>query len=350
MVDIRDVAKHAGVSVSTVSNVLNGRINQMRQETLVRIEESIKTLQYHPNKLAQQLKTGHVKMLGILVPSIMNPNFSALVNNIESIAKEKYGYQVLLANTYRQDKQEKLFLNDLFSFGVKGVIVVSSSIEKKHFITAIKKGMVMVNYDGLTSEEDHKRKKILIDSVSMDNFQAGKLAADYLLDQGCKNIIFATIKGNITSRKNKILGFLDSLEKAGMSTKNRIIEGTAQFAYGDTELAELGKNLAIEITKNRKNLPDGIVAINDMLAIGLISELVRLGIKIPQDISVIGIDNMFLDTLFSPSLTSIAPPLLDMATLIVDRLVTTLNGTKIEPQEFLFQPNLIKRESVVSAN
>lgn len=213
MVDIRDVAKHAGVSVSTVSNVLNGRIDQMRKETLKRIEESIKVLKYHPNKLAQQLKTGHVKMLGILVPSIMNPNFAALVNNIESIAKEKYGYQVLLANTSRQDKQEKLFLNDLLSFGVKGVIVVSSSIEKKHFINAINKGMVMVNYDGLTSEEAHNNKKILIDSISMDNFQAGKLAADFLLQQGCKNIVFATIKGNITSRNNKILGFLDSLKR-----------------------------------------------------------------------------------------------------------------------------------------
>ena len=346
MVDIRDVAKHAGVSVSTVSNVLNGRIDQMRKETLKRIEESIKVLKYHPNKLAQQLKTGHVKMLGILVPSIMNPNFAALVNNIESIAKEKYGYQVLLANTSRQDKQEKLFLNDLLSFGVKGVIVVSSSIEKKHFINAINKGMVMVNYDGLTSEEAHSNKKILIDSISMDNFQAGKLAADFLLQQGCKNIVFATIKGNITSRNNKILGFLDSLKNAGLSTKNRIIEGTAQFAYGDSELAEIGKLLANEIIKNNKALPDGIVAINDMLAIGIISELTRLGVKIPQDISVIGIDNMFLDTLFSPSLTSIASPLSDMATLMVDRLIAMLNGDKIEPREFLFKPYLVKRESV----
>lgn len=348
MVDIRDVAKHAGVSVSTVSNVLNGRIDQMRKETLNRIEESIKKLKYHPNKLAQQLKTGHVKMIGILVPSIMNPNFAALVNNIESIAKEKYGYQVLLANTSRQDKQEKLFLNDLLSFGVKGVIVVSSSIEKKHFISAINKGMVMVNYDGLTSEEEHK--KILIDSISMDNFQAGKLAADFLLQQGCKNIVFATIKGNITSRNNKVLGFLDSLKNAGLSTKNRIIEGTAQFAYGDSELADLGKLIATKIIKNRKTLPDGIVAINDMLAIGIISELTRLGIKIPQDISVIGIDNMFLDPLFSPPLTSIAAPLVDMATLMVDRLVAMLNGDKIEPGEFLFKPYLVKRESVISIN
>ena len=346
MVDIRDVAKHAGVSVSTVSNVLNGRIDQMRKETLKRIEESIKVLKYHPNKLAQQLKTGHVKMLGILVPSIMNPNFAALVNSIESIAKEKYGYQVLLANTSRQDTQEKLFLNDLLSFGVKGVIVVSSSIEKKHFINAINKGMVMVNYDGLTSEEAHNNKKILIDSISMDNFQAGKLAADFLLQQGCKNIVFATIKGNITSRNNKILGFLDSLKSAGLSTKNRIIEGTAQFAYGDSELAEIGKLLANEIIKNNKALPDGIVAINDMLAIGIISELTRLSVKIPQDISVIGIDNMFLDTLFSPSLTSIASPLSDMATLMVDRLIAMLNGDKIEPREFLFKPYLVKRESV----
>lgn len=345
MADIRDVAKHAGVSVSTVSNVLNGRTNQMRQETLTRIKESIKTLQYQPNRLAQQLKSGNVKMLGILVPSIMNPSFAALVNNIEYVAKEKYGYQVLLGNTYRQDKQEKLFLNDLLSFGIRGVIVASSSIEKKHFMSAMKKQIVMVNYDGLTSPAQNGN--VLIDSVSMDNFRAGKMAADYLIAQGCKNIVFATVKGDIVSRKKKIAGFLHSVKTAGLSIENRIIESTAQFAYGDTEMAELGKNLAAEIVKNHHPMPDGIVAINDMLAIGLMSGFNTLGIKIPNDMSIIGIDNMYLTSLVSPSLTSVAPPLSDMATLMVDRLISHLNGHKDSPREFLFPPSLIERESVL---
>ena len=88
MANIRDVARHAGVSVSTVSNVLNGRVDQMRKDTLARIEQAMAALQYQPNRAAQQLKTGQVKMLGLLVPSIVNPSFAALVREIELAAKQ----------------------------------------------------------------------------------------------------------------------------------------------------------------------------------------------------------------------------------------------------------------------
>ena len=104
MVGIKDVAKQAGVSVSTVSNVLNGRVNQMRKETLERIEKCIKELHYLPNRSAQQLKSGNVKMLGVLIPSFMNPNFASLVNILEKIARETYGYQIILGNTNRQEQ------------------------------------------------------------------------------------------------------------------------------------------------------------------------------------------------------------------------------------------------------
>lgn len=87
MANIRDVAKHAGVSVSTVSNVLNGRTDQMREETLARIQQSMQTLNYFPNRVAQQLKTGQAKMIGLLVPSIVNPSFASLVREVDLAAK-----------------------------------------------------------------------------------------------------------------------------------------------------------------------------------------------------------------------------------------------------------------------
>src|SRR6185437_8380145 len=126
MANIRDVARHAGVSVSTVSNVLNGRVDQMRKDTLARIELAMAALQYQPNRAAQQLKTGQVKMLGLLVPSIVNPSFAALVREIELAAKQNYGYQVLLGDTHRQQEEEIRFLDDLLALGIRGVVVAST--------------------------------------------------------------------------------------------------------------------------------------------------------------------------------------------------------------------------------
>ncbi len=118
MANIRDVAKHAGVSVSTVSNVLNGRTDQMREETLARIQQSMQTLNYFPNRVAQQLKTGRAKMIGLLVPSIVNPSFASLVREVDLAAKKRF-YRVLIGNTYRQIEEEEAFLEDMFAHGVR---------------------------------------------------------------------------------------------------------------------------------------------------------------------------------------------------------------------------------------
>ncbi|CAI2516210.1 Degradation activator [Serratia liquefaciens] len=344
MANIRDVARHAGVSVSTVSNVLNGRVDQMRKDTLARIEQAMAALQYQPNRAAQQLKTGQVKMLGLLVPSIVNPSFAALVREIELAAKQNYGYQVLLGDTHRQQEEEIRFLDDLLALGIRGVVVASTFYDRPHFRDALKRGLVMINYDERTLAAPGEA-ALPIDSVSMDNCAAGSMAAQHLIAQGCRRIAFATASGMTSSRANKIAGYRQALENAGLPAW--VIEGKAQFAYGDAEMAELGKTLAEQICQSDPR-PDGIVALNDMLAIGMISAFQRLGVRVPEDISVVGIDNMFLSELFNPALSSVAPPLREMAVKIVDRLIGRLENPELPVEEFLFAPSLVRRQSVIN--
>ena len=335
MANIRDVAKHAGVSVSTVSNVLNGRTDQMRPETLARIQQSMQTLNYFPNRVAQQLKTGQAKMIGLLVPSIVNR------------AAKKHLHRVLIGNTYRQIEEEEAFLEDMFAHGVRGIIVAACDIEKPHFAHAAAQGMIMVNYDGrMPASVDSGG--FALDSVSMDNVEAGRMAAEHLIARGCRRLAFATVAGMTPSRAHKIEGFLSAVRQHNMYREGMIIEGKAMAAYGDTEMTELGRSLAQTLCQQSLR-PDGIVAINDALGIGLMSGLHEARIRVPEEISLVGIDNISLSGLVYPGLTSIMPPLTEMADVMVERLIARIETPAIPPDEFLFPPSLVCRQSVREA-
>lgn len=346
MANIRDVAAQAGVSVSSVSNVLNGRTNQMRVATRIRIEQAMEALNYQPNRIAQQLKTGLVRMFGLLVPSIVNPSFSALAREVDLAARE-HNYRVLLGNTYRQDDEERAFIEDMFAHGVRGIIVAASDIRKTHFARAAEQGMTIVNYDNrLGYNMDNE--PCLFDSVSMDNVEAGRIAASHLIERGCKNIVFATEAGLTMSRSHKIDGFKTVLRNNQLSDSQRIVEGKASGGYGDTEMTELGYALAGRIARITPR-PDGIVAINDALGIGLLAGLRDAGIGIPDEISVIGIDNIPLSRLIRPAMSSVMPPLTTMTQLMISRLLQRIDNPDISPQEFLFPPSLVSRDSVREA-
>ena len=140
MSTIADVARKAGVSVSTISNVLNGRADRMSAETLMRVEAAITALNYRPNRAAQQLKTGQTPMFGLLVPSIANPMYGMIAREIETAAQERHGHRVMLGNTYRNKDKESGLFDDLLAHGVRGVVVISSLVDERHFEAAVKRG------------------------------------------------------------------------------------------------------------------------------------------------------------------------------------------------------------------
>src|ERR1700709_1990388 len=132
MTTIHDVAALAGVSASSVSNGLKGRTEKINGETDSRVEAAIQTLNFSPNRVARQLKTGHTPMLGLLVPSTANPMYGQLALNIEAAAQTRFKYRLLLGNTHRDKQQEARMFEDLLSFGVRAVIVVSSLSDERH--------------------------------------------------------------------------------------------------------------------------------------------------------------------------------------------------------------------------
>jgi DNA-binding LacI/PurR family transcriptional regulator len=341
MTTIQDVAREAGVSVSTISNVLNGRTDRMRADTLQRVRAAIDTLDYRPSRAARQLKTGHTPMLGLLVPSIANPMYGYIAREIETAAQERYGHRVVLGNTYRNRDKETGFFDDLLSHGVRGVVVISSLVDEKHFEAAVRRGLVMVSYDRRATPGAAPA----IDHVSVDNFEAGRLAAAHLIAAGHRRLAFVTASGQTMSRSEKIRGFMAAADAAGLARSARVIDGSTASEYGDSEMADVGRRLAARIAADRAR-PTGVVAVNDLLAFGLMAGLRNAGLAVPRDISVVGMDGLFLSALTSPALTTVQLPVPEMAATIVERVFGRLADPRVVPQEFLFSPTLVERDSV----
>jgi DNA-binding LacI/PurR family transcriptional regulator len=340
---IQDVAREAGVSVSTISNVLNGRTDRMRSETLQRVQAAMRSLDYRPSRAAQQLKTGHTPMLGLLVPSIANPMYGYIAREIETVAQERHGHRVVLGNTYRNRDKETGFFDDLLSHGVRGVVVISSLVDEQHFEAAVRHGLVMVSYDRRATPGA----AAAIDHVSVDNFEAGRLAAEHLIAAGHRRLAFVTASGQTTSRSEKIRGFLAAAESAGLARNARVIDGSTASAYGDSEMADVGRQLAGRIATARAR-PTGVVAVNDLLAFGLLAGLRDAGLAVPRDVSVVGMDGLFLSALTAPALTTVQLPVPEMATTIVERLIVRMADPAVAAREFLFSPSLVERDSVAA--
>jgi DNA-binding LacI/PurR family transcriptional regulator len=338
---IQDVAREAGVSTSTVSNVLNGRSNRMAAETLQRVQSAIADLKYRPNTTARHLKTGHTPLIGLLVPSMANPMYGFIAREIEALAQERYNFRIMIGNTYRDRDKENRFFDDLLSHGVRGVIIISSLIDEQHVESAADRGLVMVSYDRRATPN----RRSIIDHVTVDSFESARIATQHLIDQGHQRLAFVTPSGRTMSRNEKIAGFLAAAKSAGLEKIARVVEGTPVDEYGDSMMSEVGRAQAV-LLADQADRPTGVIGVNDLMAFGLMAGFRDAGMAVPDDVSVIGIDNVFLSTLMHPAMTSVRLPIPEMAQVMVERVMSRLADPTIPTQEFIFQPTLVPRGSV----
>lgn len=333
MATIQDVARHAGVSVSTVSNVLNGRADRMRPETLARVEAAIRELQFRPSKLAQQLKTGQTPLIGLLVPSMTNPMYGYIAREVESVAQERHGLRLLIASTYRDPGKESAFFDDLLAHGVRRVIVISSLADERHFEQAAERGLAIVSYD--RSATPGRRSAVA--HVMPDNFEAARLAAQHLIDKGHRRLAFATVAGMTMSRSAKIDGFHAAAEAAGSRVSTELLDGGPLDEYGDAVIAEVGRALALQIAAMPRR-PTGIVALNDLMALGLMAGFREAGLRLPEDLSIVGIDGHFIAALANPVLTTVQLPVPQMAAAMVARVMDPRPDGEVPESQRVFAP------------
>ncbi|TFW32241.1 LacI family DNA-binding transcriptional regulator [Massilia horti] len=336
---IKDVARLAGVSPSSVSNFLNSRFQQMRPETQRNIQEAIKQLGYRPNNAARQLKTGVASMVGLLVPSLANQFFGALACAVEAAAA-KYHCHVMTFSTFRNPARERAVMADLMAHGVKGIITGSALNDTEH-LAAMTSRCPVVAFDIRRSDESHER----IITISVDNAAATAMAVDHLASLGHRSIALVTPPPQTLNRQDRIRGFEQAVARAGIAGELVIVDSTDAPAdpHGDTQLFEMGCSAAERILA-APSRPTAAIAINDMMAIGIGIGLKKLGLKIPEDLSLIGIDDIFFAGAHDPPLTTLRQPIQAMADAAVQRILAPASA----PADELFAPELIVRSSTAA--
>jgi len=328
MSSLKEVAEIAGVSPATVSRVMNNTIF-VSPETRVKVEEAIKKVNYKPNIIAQSLRLKATKNIGLLVPEISNSSFSIVITHIVNSAAKR-GLNTIVCNTENNIAIEAHIIDKLVRQSINGIIFIGVS-DQSHIVNVSKSTRVpLIVLDRAFND-------VNIPNITIDNYFAGTLAAKHLISRGRKNIATITGKSNISLSRERHQGFIDTLRKHDIEVSQKLIyQGGFSYQAGvDGVLNFLENNLEF----------DGLWGQNDLIAAGALSTLLHHNKKIPQDISIIGMDNVQFASYMYPSITTIAQPyeaMCDKAVELIDKLT---NNEVIEENRFSFPPSLIVRES-----
>lgn len=321
MATILEVAKAAGVSPSTVSNVLNGRGDRMRAETRQRVIDAITKLKFAPNAAARQLKSGLNTTLGLVIPSAANPFWGAIAHHVEG-ASRRSGYRMLICNAERDPSIEARYAETMLESGIRGAIFGSSPLSFDHLRDVVERGLKVAAFDARACDTA----SLTACGVSVDQEMGGLLAAQHLIGLGHRRIGLVSGPIKTGSRLGRFHGMRTALLRAGLDLPDELVWQGGNFAgFGDMEGAELGR-VGVRELLSRDNPPTAILCGNDMYALGSYAGARDLGYEVPRDLSIVGFDDIFMAEIVQPPLTTIRQPVAAMAEQIVRLLINHVEG------------------------
>ncbi|GEN32664.1 MULTISPECIES: LacI family DNA-binding transcriptional regulator [Aneurinibacillus] len=322
MATIRDVSKLAGVSVATVSRVLN-RSGYVHEETERKVLRAIKELSYTPNFVARSLSNKKTSTIGLMVPDITNPFFPELARAVEDVM-QLYGYTTILGNSDESVEKEKQYVEVLKQRYIDGVILASTALtaDEVH-----KFGVPVVVLDrALTSDT--------IPMVTSKNREGAREATRFLLAQGCRKIAHLRGPAQLLNADERCQGYLDIVEQTDWFHPGLVVAGNYEMKQAtDATLALLKKYPDI----------DGIFAGNDMMAIGALRAAQILGISIPDKLAIVGYDGITMGEVVYPELTTMAQPIYDMGALAARMLIKMIEKQPLDTLYYELDVQLIER-------
>ncbi len=328
-VTIDDIARIAHVSKATISRVLNDK-KGVGAETRVRVKQIIDELEYKPNLLARGIATAKTKTIGVIIPDITNPFFPALIKSIEDYFSKK-NYTVILCNTDSNSEKEMQSISTCIAKRVDGVLLASSVDEPSQMHSLLKKyNLPCVLIDrGVQGFDADAR-------VFVDNEYSVFLATSQLIKSGNRQIAFISGPAAISTSRERINGYLEALKQFNIPFDENLLY------YGDYTM-ESGYR-AVECLIQKQPFP-ALIAANDVMAIGAIKKLKQLKLRIPEDVEIIGYDNIQISELVEPTLSTVEQPVYAVGQTASEILLSIINGVTIKERSIRMEAHLILRES-----
>ena len=334
---IRDIANETGMSITTVSLVLNNRPSKISEATKKKVVEAAKRLNYSPNKLAVGLITKKTQTLGLIVSDISNIFFSILAKGVEQ-ACQREGWSVVLCNSWDLHERDMKLIEVLTGRGVDGIIYCMSSDSdeekaKESYALLQKNNMPYIEIDSdYAGTARH--------NVFFDNEKGGYLAARHLIENGHQRIACITGPNGPDYVSGRIEGYRKALAEAGIPYEaDLLVEGDYTMESGIRAAEQLiGKDFT------------AVFAFNDMMAFGAFKTFRDRGIRVPEDISLVGYDDVPLCELLEVSLTTVKQPIYEMGMTAAKNMIRYIETGSDEDTNVCFEPQLMERNSVKNLN
>jgi LacI family transcriptional regulator len=326
-VSLREVAKAAKVSVGTVSNVLN-RPEVVAPETLARVQRIIDDLGFVPNGFARQLRSGNSRTLGLIVPDVANPFFTEVARGVEDAASKR-DYAVFLCNSDESASKEDRYINVLIQQQVRGVLITPTDVKSDRLDAMRERGIAVT----LVDRELKGRQQC---SVSVDDVHGGQLGIEYLTGLGHSDIAWVCGPDSIPQVADRGAGVAKAAKIAGAKVE------TIRVSLMNTLQGEEAARKILSF----KTMPSAIFCANDLLALGVMRTLRESKIRIPEQVSILGYDDIEFAASAAVPLSSISQPAYQMGVTAADLLLNECEERDThEHQQIRFQPQLVERAS-----
>jgi len=328
MANIQEVAQKAGVSVATVSRVLNNNAT-VSPQTRFRVETSIKELNYEPSMLGRNLRNSESRLLLVLIPSISNPFYTEIINGIENTALDN-NYNILLCETDSNPERENIYFNMIKNKLADGIISMDPAVNMQKLNDLAK------NYPIIQCSEYEEGG--FIPYVTINNELAAYHAVKHLIKLGNKKIALINSDEKFLYASQRRNGYEKALKEFNLPINKEWIYNTKQLNFENGVQA-----MRMLLQLNEK--PSAIFAVSDTLAIGALKEINVRGLNVPDDIAIIGFDNISFSNMTNPTLTTIAQPMYKMGCTAADMLINSIKGDKVE--SILLDHELITRQTTM---
>ena len=330
MATIADVAKRAGVSVSTAARVLSGQ-GYAAEPTRRRVLAAAEDLGYVPNQIARSLRTRKTKLVGLLIGDVENSFYSVIARNVESVAKDA-GYHVVLCNSDDDPENEREYLKLLEAMQVDALVVTPTSKNRRHLTRLVDRGMVIV-------QVDRRVEGLSADAILVDNEAGAVSAVSHLIDAGHSRIGIVTGELAVPTARQRLAGYERAMREHGLEIREDLVK-TGSF-HREHAIED-----ATDLIRARPT-PTAIFAANNILAEASLIALAQEGLRVPRDVSLVAFDDVQWMSMVEPSITAVRQPIADMARSAAELVFRRLReGRAGPPSTMVFRTELVERGSV----